>query len=317
LAVTGREALARARQRRYDLIALDLLLPDLLGVEVLRGVREDERNRDTPVLVITVVAERGLVDPYPIVDYLVKPVSAEQLRASLARAGLLPRRAAPVLVVDDDPAARRLAEELLAGLGYASTGHADGASALRAAGETPPLAVLLDLLMPGMDGFEFLERFRHTAGGRDVPVIIWTVKDLTAADRQFLRERAQGIVSKASGKPGDLVALLRSHVPPRPPPFGEGEHVATLRADGPKKEGGKPWPMRAPGPRFAASSTRRRDDRTDGAHRRTGGHRRAAGGDVLPLPLAALVTPRALAADLVPRSTGGAPVHPRRGRRGT
>src|SRR5581483_2396956 len=235
LAVTGREALARARQRRYDLIALDLLLPDLLGVEVLRGVREDERNRDTPVLVITVVAERGLVDPYPIVDYLVKPVSAEQLRASLARAGLLPRRAAPVLVVDDDPAARRLAEELLAGLGYASTGHADGASALRAAGETPPLAVLLDLLMPGMDGFEFLERFRHTAGGRDVPVIIWTVKDLTAADRQFLRERAQGIVSKASGKPGDLVALLRSHVPPPPPPFGEGEHVATLRADGPKK----------------------------------------------------------------------------------
>ncbi len=242
LAVTGREALARARERRFDLIALDLLLPDLLGVEVLRGVRDGERNRDTPVLVITVVAERGLVDPYPIVDYLLKPVSAEQLRASLARAGLLPRHTAPVLIVDDDPAARRLAEELLAGLGYASAGHADGAAALRAAADTPPLAVLLDLLMPGMDGFEFLERFRQTAGGREAPVIIWTVKDLSAADRTFLRERAQGVVSKASGKPGDLVALLRRHVPPPPPPSGDGGHMATPRAAaGPqkKKEAGR------------------------------------------------------------------------------
>ncbi len=240
LAATGREALARARERRFDLIALDLLLPDLLGVEVLRGIREGERNRDTPVLVITVVAERGIVDPYPIVDYLLKPVSAEELRASLARAGLLPRRTAPVLVVDDDPAARRLAEELLGGLGYASAGRADGESALRAAAEAPPLAVLLDLLMPGMDGFEFLERFRQTAGGRDVPVIIWTVKDLTAADRAFLRERAQGVVSKASGKPGDLVALLRRHVPPPSTPAGDGEHVVTVRAGVPeKKEAGR------------------------------------------------------------------------------
>ncbi len=221
-AATGHEALALLRQRRFDLISLDLLLPDVIGVELLREIRADAQNHDTPVIVVSVVAEKSVVEPYLIVDYLVKPVGAEDLRAALRRAGLLPDQSPPVLVIDDDPAALRYAEELLGGLGYRPICRADGASALLAVADTRPRAVLLDLLMPGMDGFEFLERFRRAPGCGDVPVIIWTVKDLSAAERELLRERAQGIVAKAEGTPTELLALLQRYVrPPGVPDDGE------------------------------------------------------------------------------------------------
>jgi PAS domain S-box-containing protein len=215
LARAGSEALARCGERAFDAIVLDILLPDMSGWDALRAIRAAGLNRDTPTIVVTVVAEKGAGAGFFIHDYLAKPVQAQDLLASLTRAGVPPSLVRPILVVEDDPADRKLMEALLHQLGYRPVVRPDGASGLQAALEDPPVAVVLDLVMPGMDGFQFLERFRRTGIGRRTPVIVWTAHDLTTAVLSRLRASAQAVVQKSSGAEA-LLEELRAHVlPPR------------------------------------------------------------------------------------------------------
>jgi DNA-binding response OmpR family regulator len=239
-AATGSEGLAILRRRRVDLISLDMILPDALGIDLLRDIRSETLNRDTPVLVVSVVAGRSIANGYALVDYLVKPITPDLLLASLGHAGLLPDRPAPVLVDDDDLTALRYAEEILGASGYRSICRADAASALQVATETKPGAVVLDLILPGMSGFEFLERFRRIAERDDVPIIVWTGKDLTPAERLFLRERASAVLAKAEGTPGDLIVQVGRYL--RPPRLratgGDGPPIVADR-HGEEERGGR------------------------------------------------------------------------------
>jgi CheY-like chemotaxis protein len=150
-------------------------------------------------------------------------VRAEDLLATLRRAGLRPTAGNPVLVVDDDPKARRLLETMLTSLGFASIEAAGGEEGLLVAEREKLAAVILDLFMPGVDGFAFLERFRAMAGGRTTPVIVWTGKDLTAADHARLAASAQAVVLK--GGTARLIEELRTHVIARPGTAGVGERL--------------------------------------------------------------------------------------------
>ena len=219
---TGAEALARCRQQPYDAVTLDLLLPDMHGRDVIRDIRAEGPNRTTPVVIVTVVTDKGLAAGFHVHDVLIKPVQAEDLLGSLARANVAPSETRPILVVDDDPHARKLAERALEDSGYHTRCVASAEEGLEVAVETPPAAVVLDLLMPGMDGFEFLKRFRATAVGRRTPVIVWTVKDLTRKEREELRAATQGFVLKGEG-PASLLAELLDLVPlpPVPTPVSE------------------------------------------------------------------------------------------------
>jgi CheY-like chemotaxis protein len=164
---------------------------------------------------------------YAIHDYLAKPVRAEDLVASLHRAGLRPSTGRPVLIVDDDPGARRLMETMLQATGYPWMEAASAEEGLRLALHEAPSAVILDLYMPGMDGFEFLERFRGMPTGRATPVIVWTVKDLTAEDQSRLAASAQAVVLKSGT--GRLIEELRTYVAaPESGDAGTGE----ARGDG-------------------------------------------------------------------------------------
>jgi CheY-like chemotaxis protein len=130
-------------------------------------------------------------------------------------------------VVDDDPKALKIMEATLKNLGYRSVGKLDGASGLRVVEEERPAAVVLDLMMPGMDGFEFLDRLRRTALGRRTPVIVWTIKELTEEDRLRLRAMAEGVVMKSEGGVASLLAELQRYLgepaaPARPAPSGGG-----------------------------------------------------------------------------------------------
>ena len=212
-APTGAAGLTLCRSRRFDAITLDLLLPDDSGLEVLRSLRAEGLNRDTPVIVVTVVAEKGAAAGFRVHDVLVKPVVVDHLLASLKRARLAPDDSRPILVIDDDPRALKLAGKTLQQLGYRAVCRSDAKSALQAARESPPAAVILDLMMPEIDGFEFLKRFRRTAAGRRTPVIVWTVKDLTRRERQRLEASAQAIVVKSDGGAA-LVEELGAYVSP-------------------------------------------------------------------------------------------------------
>ena len=205
-ASTGAQALIKCSERAFAAITLDLLLPDTSGLEVLRAIRSSALNSEVPVIVVTVIAEKGAVAGFAVEDILAKPLDSRALLAALNRAGVAPARSGDVLVIDDDAASLRLMSATLQQLGYRAHCVSNGDAGLRAAQDSPPRAAVLDLMMPAMDGFEFLERFRRIPHCDQVPVIVWTVKDLTAQEYARLQVTAQCIIAKS---PGGMVALVR------------------------------------------------------------------------------------------------------------
>jgi CheY-like chemotaxis protein len=119
-----------------------------------------------------------------------------------------------VLVVDDDPATLKLAAVALRELGHRPVCRGNGLDALLAAAADPPAMVIVDLLMPPMDGFEFIARLRALQGQSDVPILVWTMKDLTDSERRELKTSAAAIVPKSAGGLHALVEELRRLLPP-------------------------------------------------------------------------------------------------------
>ncbi len=212
---TGAEAIDRGATRAYDAITLDLLLPDMSGLDVLHRLREGP-NGKVPVIVVTVVAEPGSVAGFEVHDVLAKPLAEPALLASLRSAGVHAEGGrAIVLVVDDDQASLKVMAASLGRLGYLAVCEQDPVRGLRAATEEPPSAIVLDLLMPGMTGFEFLEKFRTTDAARKVPVIVWTSKDLAAEELARLRSAAHAVISKGHDGTARVLAELAASLPLR------------------------------------------------------------------------------------------------------
>ncbi len=211
-ATSGAQAIAACGQRVFDAITLDLLLPDMTGLDVLHRVRTEGQNQQTPVIVVSVVAEQGIMAGFSVQDYLTKPVSGRALLDALEQAAVPPDKGGTLLIVDDDPAARRLMSATLKELGYQIHCSSGGEEALAFAARARPRAVILDLMMPGIDGFEFLLRFRESPQQRAIPVIVWTMKDLTLDDHRKLRQLAQGIVAKDNWTPRSFLEEIRGLV---------------------------------------------------------------------------------------------------------
>jgi signal transduction histidine kinase/DNA-binding response OmpR family regulator len=193
---TGAEALVRCREQKFDAITLDIMLPDMSGRAVLKKLRERGLNEQTPVIVATLLADRGVIAGFQVADILSKPLSQADLLNALEKCGVMPSTPRPILVVDDDRSALKLADEMLRQLGYRTVCRQNAASALKAATKERPAAVVLDLIMPEMNGFEFLKRLRQTSRGRRTPVIVWTSKDLTEMERAELRSSTSAIARK-------------------------------------------------------------------------------------------------------------------------
>ncbi|MCC6996252.1 MAG: PAS domain S-box protein [Deltaproteobacteria bacterium] len=213
---TGAAALARCQTQDYDAITLDLLLPDMNGLDLLAALRSGGRNSGAAVVVVTVVAEAGAMAGFSVHDVLHKPLEPALLLASLRRAGVAPGAWGGVLVVDDDASALRLMEAALKHLGYATVCRGDGESGISAAEALAPAAIVLDLMMPGLDGFGFLQRLRARPRLSRTPVIVWTQKDVTRDEAQRLLRSAHAILRKHDGAAA-LLAELAPLLPARPP----------------------------------------------------------------------------------------------------
>ncbi len=223
-AASVEEAIVKCGRTLYDAITLGLLLSDTNGWEVLRAIRKSGPNQATPVIVVTVVAEKAINVGFQVQDVLTKPVQASDLLASLSSAGVGASAGRTILVVDDDPAALKLMEITLARLEYRALCCASAEEGLAAAAASKPAAIILDLLMPGMNGIEFLRRFRQTEGGRNTPVIIWTNKDLSSREKSEIDDLAEGLAFKKHGGTTDVLEELR----------------ACLEAGGVERVGGNP-----------------------------------------------------------------------------
>jgi PAS domain S-box-containing protein len=219
-AKTGEKALAMYQKHDFDAITLDVLLPDMSGFAVLQQIRRGNKKPEIPIILVTIVTETSGISGFPVHDVLTKPIDGSAILASLERAGLSVDLTGSVLVVDDDPASLRLMAATLDKLRYRAICKQDGRSALSAVEAVPPLAIILDLLMPGMSGFEFIEHFRRHPRNREVPVIIWTAKELSVAERERLGEIAGTVVRKSKAGMSTLLEEIKS-VLPIPPPSDE------------------------------------------------------------------------------------------------
>jgi len=212
-AVSGSEALRLGQERKFDAITLDLLLPDMNGWDVLRTFRSGGINQDIPAIVVTVVAEKMAGAGFVIQDFIEKPIQPAALLAALKRIKWSPHTTKSILVIDDDNHAIKLVQEMLKESGYRVISEKNGESGLKKAEQERPQVVVLDLLMPGMNGFEFLDRFRRTDIGRYTPVIVWTVKELSLEERTQLQAYSQAIVLKGSGTTETLLEELQHYLP--------------------------------------------------------------------------------------------------------
>lgn len=214
-AANGYQGLEMARRLRPSVITLDLLMPGMDGWTVLSALKADDALREIPVVIVSVLDEASLGQALGAADYLVKPVDGERLTGVLARFRGA-EKPARVLVIDDDAATRELLERQLTRAGWEVDTAADGRAGLARFDEAPPAVVLLDLLMPRMDGFAFLERLREREVEPRVPVIILTNLDLSAEDRARLNGEAARIMQKAALSFDALAAEIREVLLPNP-----------------------------------------------------------------------------------------------------
>ena len=208
---SGAGVLDQVRELKPALITLDVMLPDQDGWDVLRALKSDPQTKDIPVLVISALESSELAFSLGAVDYLVKPVHRDDLHALLARLATPEStdREIKVLVVDDDPEIIPLLQAMLRAERCTLLPAYDGEEGLTIARSEHPDAILLDLMMPGMSGFEMLERLRTDAETADTPVIVLTAKDVTAREQKLLDDHIQGLMRKTALTPQSLLAELR------------------------------------------------------------------------------------------------------------
>jgi len=206
LAAGGEEGLRLARERRPDLITLDVMMPGMDGWAVLAALKSDPAVAEIPVVMLSVVDDRHMGLALGASEYLTKPVDRQRLQAVLRRWAGGGRR---VLVVDDDRAVRVALRRTLEAEGCAVREAEHGRAALQRMEEALPDLVLLDLMMPEMDGFAFLDALRQHEAWRAVPVVVVTARDLTANDRRRLNGSVARVVAKDGRGPAALLAELR------------------------------------------------------------------------------------------------------------
>jgi PAS domain S-box-containing protein len=205
-ALSGSEGLQKARDLRPLAITLDILMPQKDGWQILHELKTDAATRDIPIIVLSIVDNKELGYRLGAFDYLIKPFDREAILTALSH--ITPQQCR-LLVVDDDPQVTDLVRQLLAGEPYEVLTAADGQEALEVMLEKRPDVILLDLLMPRMDGFALIEQLRRASQLQQIPVIVLTAKTLTAAEHTQLEQRVRKVIQKQGLDRDALIWELR------------------------------------------------------------------------------------------------------------
>jgi PAS domain S-box-containing protein len=211
-AQNGLEALDIARRILPVAITLDVVMPDMDGWSTLSTLKADPELRGIPVVITTVLDDRNFAYALGADHYLTKPVERERL-ASILTHYQCAHPPCPVLVVEDDANSRELLRSMLERENWTVITAENGARGLEKLREHPVELILLDLLMPEMDGFEFSHTLRQREEWRTIPLVVITAKDLTEEERKRLNGSVQKVISKAALSPDALMQEIRSIIP--------------------------------------------------------------------------------------------------------
>jgi CheY-like chemotaxis protein len=223
-AADGEEGLRLAAELRPAVIFLDVLMPRMDGWAVLSALKADRGLAGIPVVMMTIVNEKEMGYVLGAAEYLSKPIDRDRL-AALLRKYRVVGRAAQVLLVEDDEPTRQVIHRALARQGWTVVEAENGRVGLGRVAQHAPQLILLDLLMPEMDGFEFLTELRKNEAWQPIPVVVLTSKDLTPEERRLLSGNVEKILQKGAYGREALLRELRKVVAlytSRPSPAGDG-----------------------------------------------------------------------------------------------
>jgi signal transduction histidine kinase/DNA-binding response OmpR family regulator len=210
-AVSGEAGLRMAHELQPAAITLDVMMPEMDGWSVLRALKASPDLRDIPVIMLTMIDDRSRGYSLGAVDYLTKPVDRSQLHAAVSQYHDA-SSANSVLIVEDDVDTRELMAITLRKNGWTTIEAADGQEALASMSGPQPDLILLDLMMPVMDGFGFLAEMRKNPEWRNIPVIVVTAKDLTADDLLRLNGSVEKVLEKNAYTREELLERVRESV---------------------------------------------------------------------------------------------------------
>jgi CheY-like chemotaxis protein len=207
MAESGIEALKKAQQLRPDAITLDVLMPGSSGFDTLAALRKDPETAAIPVIILSIVDQRQVGLALGAADYLIKPVRKPALLEAIRRHVPSPADDdLSILLVDNDPKALQLLEEALRSAGYETQSVRSGARALEVLANKVVGAILLDLPMPGMDGFQIIRQVRREPALKELPILVMTAKNLSPDELVFLTRETQGLLKKSGSWQQELVA---------------------------------------------------------------------------------------------------------------
>jgi CheY-like chemotaxis protein len=197
MAESGAEAVRKAQQLQPDAITLDVLMPGSTGFETLAALRKNPETANIPIIVVSIVDQKQVGFALGAADYLIKPIRKSVLLETIRKH--VPYQYdddAAILLVDDDPKTLELLEETLRSAGYETQSVQSGKRALEVLSSKLVSAVLLDLLMPGMDGFEVIRHLRQDAALKQLPIFVMTGKSLTPEESALLAHDTQALLIK-------------------------------------------------------------------------------------------------------------------------
>jgi len=209
-AVDGKTGLEMARKIRPKVITLDIILPDMDGWSVLTQLQADPSLADIPIIIISMIDEKRKGYALGALEYMVKPIDKERLNFLVNKYGGVSDRT--VLVVDDESDARSVLRRRLEERSCVVSEAENGELALAHIQKTMPSIIFLDLMMPVMDGFDFLEILRNDPNLNKIPVVVVTGKDLTQEDRRRLNGKVKLLLQKKSYPQEDLLEEVREQI---------------------------------------------------------------------------------------------------------
>jgi len=208
-AADGKTGIELARQLRPAVITLDVMMPHMDGWSVLTTLKADPATADIPVIMLTIVDDKQMGFALGAADYLTKPIDFERLHHVVERFRKSTHQPM-VLVIEDEPTTREMLRRNLEKDGWTVAEAENGKVGLEQLKQTTPALILLDLMMPEMDGFEFLEELREREDGKHIPVLVITAKDLTEEDHQRLNGSVERIIQKGATSQKKVLELVRS-----------------------------------------------------------------------------------------------------------
>jgi PAS domain S-box-containing protein len=216
MAESGVEALEKAQQLQPDAITLDIMMAKGNGFEALVALRKTPATANLPIIILSIVDQKQVGFALGATDYLIKPVRKPELLEAMRKHVALPHdEDSAILLVDDDLRILELLEETLRTAGYETQSVQSGVRALEVLSSKLVGAVLLDLLMPGMDGFQVIQHIRQTQGLAELPILVMTAKQLSSEEIELLRRDTQALFQKNASWQENLIAEIGRVLNPR------------------------------------------------------------------------------------------------------